>query len=106
GMRAPIGEGVGRPTRDVGRVIGVSAVLLSTAKYVRQVKQELVRRRRGDIRVIVGGAPVLADPRLRDEFGADGVGRTPQDAVRLVEHAYAAEARGNTRTSGPGGTRR
>src|SRR5690606_9974421 len=92
--------------KENARVIGVSSLLLSTAKYIPQLKQELVRRGRGDIRVIVGGAPFLVDLRLRDEFGADGVGRTPQDAVRLVEHADAAEARGNSRTSGPGGTRR
>ncbi|MFS8524628.1 MAG: methyl-accepting chemotaxis protein, partial [Limnochordales bacterium] len=106
GMSVPNEVFVETAIKENARVIGVSSLLLSTAKYIPQLKQELVRRGRGDIRVIVGGAPFLVDLRLRDEFGADGVGRTPQDAVRLVEHAYAAEARGNTRTSGPGGTRR
>lgn len=75
--------------REDARVIGVSSLLLTTAKYIPRLKEALVRRGRDDIKVIVGGAPFLVDPRLRDKFGADGVGRTPQDAVRLVENVYA-----------------
>lgn len=76
--------------KEGARVIGVSSLLLSTAKYIPMLKEELIRRGRPDIRVIVGGAPFLVDPRLKDRFGADGVGRTPQDAVRLVEYVYAS----------------
>lgn len=82
--------------KEGARVIGVSSLLLSTAKHIPKLKEELIRRGRPDIRVIVGGAPFLVDPRLRDQFGADGVGRTPQDAVRLVEYAYATAGDGRT----------
>lgn len=90
GLSVPNEKFVETAIKEKARVIGVSSLLLSTAKYIPQLKEELVRRGRGDIRVIVGGAPFLVDPRLRDNFGADGVGRTPQEAVRLVEHAYSA----------------
>lgn len=75
--------------REGARVIGVSSLLLSTAKYIPLLKEGLVKAGHREIKVIVGGAPFLVDPRLRDKFGADGVGRSPQDAVRLVKHLYA-----------------
>ncbi|MFS8628990.1 MAG: methyl-accepting chemotaxis protein [Limnochordales bacterium] len=86
--------------KEGARVIGVSSLLLSTAKHIPKLKEELIRRGRPDIRVIVGGAPFLVDPRLRDQFGADGVGRTPQDAVRLVEYVYATAGNGRVGTGG------
>lgn len=91
GLSVPNEVFVETAIKENARVVGVSSLLLSTAKYIPQLKEELVRRGCGDIRVIVGGAPFLVDPRLRDNFGADGVGRTPQDAVRLAEHAYAVD---------------
>lgn len=94
GLSVPNDVFVETAIKENAKVIGVSSLLLSTAKYIPELKEELVRRGRGDIRVIVGGAPFLVDPRLRDNFGADGVGRTPQDAVRLVEHVYAASGGG------------
>ena len=75
------------------RVIGVSALLLSTAKHCPELKRQLVERGRSDISVIVGGAPFTVDPRLRDKYGVDGVGRNARDAVRLVRHAYATARR-------------
>lgn len=78
--------------REKAKVIGVSALLLSTAKYIPLLKEQLLKRGHRDIKVIVGGAPFLVDPHLRDKFGADGVGRDPHDAVRLVRRIYAGSA--------------
>ena len=66
-------------------MIGVSSLLLHTAKHIPELKRELVTAGMGDVSVIVGGAPFVVDPGLVKTFGADGVGRTPAEAVRLVQ---------------------
>jgi methylmalonyl-CoA mutase cobalamin-binding domain/chain len=78
--------------REGARVIGVSSLLLHTAKWIPLLKDELKKRGRSDIKVIAGGAPFLVDPRLRDRFGADGVGRSPGEAVRLARALVAGGA--------------
>lgn len=75
-------------------VIGVSSLLLHTARHIPELKKLLHARGRSDIKVIVGGAPFLVDPKLRERFGADGVGRDPAAAVRLVDSMYAQAQKG------------
>ncbi len=70
-------------------VIGVSTLLLHTAKWIPLLRQDLDRRGLRHVKVIAGGAIFHVDPRLRERFGADGVGRTPSEAVRLVRHFHA-----------------
>jgi len=74
-------------------VIGVSAVLLHTARWIPDLKTKLKEAGLGEVAVIAGGAPFLVDPQLRDRFGADGVGRNPDDGVRLVRY-FASQRRG------------
>lgn len=76
--------------RERADVVGVSALLLHTARWIPELKREFARRGRSDIPVIAGGAIFLVDPHLRERFEADGVGRTPDDAVRLVRGIVAA----------------
>jgi methylmalonyl-CoA mutase cobalamin-binding domain/chain len=76
------------------RVIGVSSLLLQTAKQIPRLKELLVQRGRDNIRLIVGGAPFRVDPELHEKFGADGVARDPLEAIRLVDSIYADRARG------------
>ena len=84
GMGVP-NEAFVRAARDEGAdVIGVSSLLLHTAKHVPDLKTALDAAGLGDVPVIVGGAPFVVDPGLVTRFGADGVGRTPAEAVRLV----------------------
>lgn len=76
--------------RENADVVGVSALLLHTARWIPELKREFARRGRADLPVIAGGAIFLVDPHLRERFEADGVGRTPDDAVRLVRGIVAA----------------
>lgn len=69
-------------------VIGVSSLLLHTAKWIPKLKHELEAAGLAHIPVIVGGAPFVVDPGLVKQFEADGVGRTPTEAVRLVRSLY------------------
>ena len=84
GMGVPNAEFVRVAEAEDADVIGVSSLLLHTAKWIPELKRELEAAGRKDIPVIVGGAPFVVDPGLVERFGADGVGRTPAEAVRLV----------------------
>lgn len=74
-------------------VVGVSSLLLHTAKWIPRLRLDLQRANLGHVALIAGGAPFLVDAELRDRFGVDGVGRCPSDAVRLVR-ALVAERLG------------
>lgn len=89
GLSVPNETLIDTALRERARVIGVSSLLLHTAKHIPELKSELQRRGLGDIKLIAGGAPFLVDPRLRDKFGADGVARDPMGAIRLVQAIYA-----------------
>ncbi|MEZ5101930.1 MAG: cobalamin-dependent protein [Thermoleophilia bacterium] len=78
--------------REGATVIGVSTLLLHTAKHVPELKELLRRRGLHRIRVIAGGAPFLVDPTLRERVGADGVAFDPAGAVRLVRHLTLGQA--------------
>lgn len=70
--------------REDAKIVGVSSLLLTTAKFIPDVRRELRNLGRPNIRIIAGGAPFVVDPHLGDKYGLDGVGQNCQDAVRLV----------------------
>ncbi|MCB9465137.1 MAG: cobalamin B12-binding domain-containing protein [Candidatus Eisenbacteria bacterium] len=86
--------------REKADVIGVSSLLLHTAKAIPDLKQALVEMGRRDIGVIAGGAPFIVDPDMRKRYGADGVGRSPYEAIRLVRHLVSRSGRIATLASG------
>lgn len=67
-------------------VIGVSAMLLSTAQHVRKVREEIDRRgQRGRISLAVGGAIFALRPELAAEVGGDGTCATAMGASDLCQ---------------------
>lgn len=67
-------------------VIGVSAMLLSTARNVRLVREELDSRgQRGRIALAVGGAIFALRPELAAEVGGDGTCATAMGASALCQ---------------------
>ncbi|MEX1310395.1 MAG: corrinoid protein [Candidatus Sulfomarinibacteraceae bacterium] len=70
-------------------VIGLSALLTTTMPGMREVV-DLIRERghRGDLRVIVGGAPL--SQAFADEIGADGYSYDAAGAVELVKTLVGA----------------
>ncbi|MEZ4650443.1 MAG: cobalamin-dependent protein [Candidatus Eisenbacteria bacterium] len=88
--------------RENAHVIGVSSLLLHTAKAIPDLKQSLVEKGRRDIGVIAGGAPFIVDPDLRRRYGADGVGRSPYEAIRLVRHLVSRSGRSGVVAGSPG----
>lgn len=72
------------------RVVGVSSLLLHTARYIPDLRVALDKAGLRDVRLIVGGAPFLVDPDLVHQCRADGVAHDPRGAVRLVRSWLAA----------------
>lgn len=89
GLGVPNEAFVEAARRERPAVIGVSTLLLHTAKHLPTLRDDLRRAGLGGIPLIAGGAPFLVDPHLKERFGVDGVARDPAGAVRLVRHLAA-----------------
>ena len=73
------------------RVIGVSAMMLTTAHNIKQLRLELDRRGlSGRIQLAVGGAVFLVRPGLDREVGGDGTARTALEATALFSRLWEA----------------
>ena len=66
------------------KILGMSALLTTTAKYMEHVIKELEKRGlRSKVKVIVGGAAVTNE--YAKKIGADGWAKNAVEALRLVE---------------------
>ena len=79
--RMDVAELVQRAQADGIRVLLISVLMLPSALKVREVRAALDP----SIKIAVGGAPFLFDEQLWQEVGADAMGRSAADAVRIVE---------------------
>jgi methanogenic corrinoid protein MtbC1 len=71
------------------RVIGVSAMMLTTARNIRALRQEIDRRGlTGRLQLAVGGAVFLQMPGLVAEVGGDGTSSNALGAVKLFEELW------------------
>lgn len=65
-------------------IIGISALMTNTMINIPRVIEDLKRLGvRGDVKIMVGGAPVLPD--WAEEIGADGCGQSAREAVLLAK---------------------
>lgn len=72
------------------RVIGVSAMMLTTAENIRAVRTEIdARGLRGKVRLAVGGAVFKLRPQLVDEVGGDGTAVSAIQAPVLFDRLWA-----------------
>ena len=72
------------------RVIGVSAMMLTTAENIRAVRAEIdARGLRGKVRLAVGGAVFKLRPQLVDEVGGDGTAASAIQAPALFDRLWA-----------------
>jgi methanogenic corrinoid protein MtbC1 len=80
---------------EVGaRVIGVSAMMLTTAHNIKQLRLELDKRGlSGRIQLAVGGAVFLVRPGLDLEVGGDGTARTALEATKLFSRLWEESLR-------------
>ena len=79
--RMDVAELVQRAQADGIKVLLISVLMLPSALKVREVRAALDP----GIKIAVGGAPFLFDSQLWKEVGADAMGRSAADAMRIVE---------------------
>ncbi len=83
--RMDVDELVRRVLTDKIRVLLISVLILPSALRVREVCTAL-KAAQAQVRILVGGAPFRFDSRMWQEVGADAMGDTASDAVRIVQH--------------------
>ncbi len=83
--RMDVDELVRRVLTDKIRVLLISVLILPSALRVREVSTAL-KAAQAQVRILVGGAPFRFDSRMWQEVGADAMGDTASDAVRIVQH--------------------
>jgi methylmalonyl-CoA mutase cobalamin-binding domain/chain len=73
------------------RVIGVSAMTLTTSRNITRLREEIdARGLKGKINLAVGGAVFNVYPALVEEVGGDGTATNAMSAVPLFERLYEA----------------
>jgi methanogenic corrinoid protein MtbC1 len=76
------------------RVIGVSAMMLTTARNILHLRQEIDQRGlTGKIQLAVGGAVFLVFPELVKEVGGDGTALNALGSVKLFEDLWEKSVR-------------
>jgi methanogenic corrinoid protein MtbC1 len=71
------------------RVVGVSAMMLSTARNLRKLREEIDRRGLcGRLQLAVGGAVFKLRPELVEELGGDGCALTALQASSLFDRLW------------------
>lgn len=70
--------------KENARIIAVSALMADTALGVREVRQEMDRRRADGIKLLVGGAPFRFNPDLCELVGADATANNAYEATRVA----------------------
>ncbi len=80
------GEFVDKAVETGARVIGVSAMMYTTAENIRKVRNEIDRRNlSAKIKLAVGGAVFKLRPELTDELGGDGTAANGFQAPELFD---------------------
>jgi len=89
GIDVPIKEIVNKAVEIEARVIGVSAMIYTTAENIRTLKDEIITRNLdGKIKIAAGGAVFRLRPELVAEVGADGTSMTASEAPELFDRLW------------------
>ena len=90
GNDVPPAEFVDKALEVGAHVIGVSAMMLTTARNIRKLRDEIDRRGlAGSIKLAVGGAVFLVTPGLVEEVGGDGTSQNAIGSARLFDRLWA-----------------
>jgi methanogenic corrinoid protein MtbC1 len=98
GNDVPAEEFIEKAVEVDARVIGVSAMMLSTARNIRRLRDEIdCRGLKGRIQLAVGGAVFLVCPNLDVEVGGDDTARTAIEASKMFDRLWMKSVRMETR---------
>ena len=82
-------EFVDTAVRTGSKVIGVSAMTLTTARNIRRLRAEIdARGLKGKLQLGVGGAVFIVNPRLVEEVGGDGTAKNAMVAIELFDRLW------------------
>ena len=70
------------------RVIGVSSLLVESAKQITRIRQLLDARGLHQVKIVAGGACFVVDPDFSKEVGADYAATAASDMVGIVHEVY------------------
>lgn len=89
------GEFVARAVEVGARIIGVSAMMYSTAEHIKTVREEIdAQGLRGKVLLAVGGAVFKLQPDLVHEVGGDGTIDAAINAPEFFDHLWATSIKG------------
>ncbi len=84
GISVPLEKFVTTAKETNAEIIGISALLLHTAKQIKGLRPMLEADGLDHVKLLVGGAPFNLDPGLYRRLGADATAPNAADAVRVV----------------------
>ncbi len=82
------------------RVIGVSSLLVESAKEIKRIRTMLDERGLKSTKIIAGGACFVVDREFHAEVGADYVATAASDAVSIVQEVYGYQPMRNMNGAG------
>ncbi len=88
GLGAEVSTFVEAVCRSDARVVGVSSLLIESAKEIIKIRASLDARGKRDVKIVAGGACFVVDRDFYSEVHADYVATAASDMVSLVERVY------------------
>lgn len=88
GLGAAVEKFVDGVMRSGAKVVGVSSLLVESAKEISKIRDALDQRGKHDVKIVAGGACFVVDRELYREVRADYVATAASDMVSLVEQIY------------------
>jgi len=93
GVGAEVEKFVAAVQRSGAKVVGVSSLLVESAKEITKIREQLDKLGKKDTKIVAGGACFVVDREFAAEVKADYVATAASDMVSIVQrvYQYAAE---------------
>ena len=88
GLNASVDSIVSAVVKSKARVVGISSLLVESAKEILKVRERLDQRGYSHTKIVAGGACFVVDREFAHEVGADFVATSASDMVSIVEQVY------------------
>lgn len=95
GLGAEVETFVAAVRKHQARVVGVSSLLIESAKEIKKLRAALDRAGMSTTKIVAGGACFVVDREFGFEVGADYVATSASDMVSIVEQVYQHTRFGN-----------
>ena len=83
---------LGRVEQENIEILLLSTLMLSSSLRIKELTKKL-KEKKINVKVVVGGAPFRFDEELWKETGADAMGKSASEAVRIIEKLIGGENR-------------